>query len=173
MTFKTVTVDVREDIRSGREPFSKIMNAAAALQQDERLLLIAPFEPLPLFRVMENKGFAHDGHATPAGDWEVLFTRRPATQPKETARPIASADSHIPAASEQEQFVDLDARGLEPPQPMVKILETLAALPAGAELRARTDRRPLHLYAQLEARGFASSTEEQPDGTFLTHIRLQ
>ena len=53
---------------------------------------------------------------------------------------------------------------------MVKILETLVALPAGAELRARTDRRPMHLYAQLEERGFAAATEEQPDGSFLTHI---
>jgi hypothetical protein len=53
---------------------------------------------------------------------------------------------------------------------MVKILETLATLPAGAQLRARTDRRPLHLYPQLEARGFTASTEQQSDGSFLTHI---
>ena len=43
-----MTMDVRDYIRSGHEPFSKIMNAAAALQADEQLLLIAPFEPRPL-----------------------------------------------------------------------------------------------------------------------------
>lgn len=75
------------------------------------------------------------------------------------------------ASSDPVQVVEVDARGLEPPQPMVKILEALAALPAGAELRAFTDRRPMHLYAQLEERGFAAVTGEQPDGTFLTHIR--
>ncbi len=75
------------------------------------------------------------------------------------------------AASDPVPVVEVDARGLEPPQPLVKILESLAALPAGAELRAFTDRRPVHLYAQLEERGFAAVTEEQPDGTFLTHIR--
>ena len=69
------------------------------------------------------------------------------------------------------EIVEVDARGLEPPQPLVKILESLAALPAGAELRAWTDRRPMHLYAQLEERGFAAATEEQPNGSFLTHIR--
>lgn len=47
--------------------------------------------------------------------------------------------------------VMVDARGLEPLQPLVIILEALERLPEGAELRARTDRRPLHLYA-LETR---------------------
>jgi uncharacterized protein (DUF2249 family) len=64
----------------------------------------------------------------------------------------------------------LDARGLEPPEPLVKILEALTALPEGAGLRAHTDRRPMHLYAQLEERGFVGETEEQPDGSFVTHV---
>jgi uncharacterized protein (DUF2249 family) len=69
--------------------------------------------------------------------------------------------------------VELDARGLEPPQPMVKILEALAALPEGGELRAHTDRRPIHLYSHLEERGFSGDSEEQNDGSFITHIRCR
>jgi uncharacterized protein (DUF2249 family) len=65
----------------------------------------------------------------------------------------------------------LDARGLEPPQPLVAILEALGTLPVHAELRAHTDRRPMHLYAQLEARGFTGESQEQSDGSFITHIR--
>jgi uncharacterized protein (DUF2249 family) len=67
--------------------------------------------------------------------------------------------------------VIVDARGMEPPQPLVIILESLEQLPAGAEMRARTDRRPLHLYALLEQRGFTGETEEQHDGSFITTIR--
>ncbi|MCI0537122.1 MAG: DUF2249 domain-containing protein [Verrucomicrobiales bacterium] len=70
-----------------------------------------------------------------------------------------------------ETLMTVDARGLEPPQPLVVILEALARLPEGVELRARTDRRPLHLYAQLKARGFSGETEEQHDGSFVTSIR--
>ena len=70
-----------------------------------------------------------------------------------------------------EILILVDARGLEPPQPLVKILEALAGLPEGARLRARTDRRPMHLYAQLQERGFVGETEEQEDGSFVTHIR--
>jgi len=171
MNNKTVTVDVRDDIRGGREPFSRIMNAAAALQANERLLLIAPFEPVPMFRVLEKQGFVHTGKATASGDWEILFTRRPETQPMEAALAEVPKNPRNGAASDPAQVVEVDARGLEPPQPLVKILESVAALPAGAELRACTDRRPMHLYAQLKERGFAAVTEEQPDGTFLTHIR--
>ena len=65
----------------------------------------------------------------------------------------------------------LDARGLEPPQPLVVILEALASLPDGEEMHARTDRRPMHLYALLEQRGFTGETEEQHDGSFITTIR--
>jgi len=53
------------------------MNAAAAMQADERLLVIAPFEPVPLFRVREKQGFVHTGQAATSGDWEILFTRQP------------------------------------------------------------------------------------------------
>ena len=171
MNDQTITLDVREDIRSGREPFSRIMSATAALRMGERLLVIAPFEPAPLFRVMEKQGFVHNGERTAAGDWEILFTRQQDAQPMKASLTPSPSNPAREAAPAQAQIVEVDARGLEPPQPMVKILETLSALPTGAELRARTDRRPMHLYAQLEERGFAATTEEQSDGSFLTHIR--
>ncbi len=68
-------------------------------------------------------------------------------------------------------LIEVDARGLEPPQPMLRILEALAALAADATLRAHTDRRPLHLYPLLAERGFQAETQDQPDGSFITHIR--
>ena len=70
-----------------------------------------------------------------------------------------------------ETTVTLDARGLEPPQPLVVILEALGNLPEAGVIRAHTDRRPLHLYAQLEERGFTGESEEQHDGSFITTIR--
>ena len=37
MSQQTVTLDVREDIRNGREPFGKIMQTVAGLKDDEQL----------------------------------------------------------------------------------------------------------------------------------------
>ena len=56
MSEKVVTLDVREDLLNGREPFSKVMGAVAKLGSDEKLRMIAPFEPTPLFSVLGNQG---------------------------------------------------------------------------------------------------------------------
>lgn len=68
-------------------------------------------------------------------------------------------------------IVEVDARGLAPPEPMIRILEALAQLPDGATLSARTDRRPLHLYPLLEQRGYSGTTTEASDHGFITVIR--
>ena len=173
MSDKVVVLDVREDIQKGREPFSKIMQAVAGLGDDQKLLLIAPFQPVPLFGVMSSQGFSHRAKPTAAGDWEVLFTRSSAA-PRASEKPPASSQSPArgtKAACGCTPVLEVDARGLEPPQPLVVILEKLATLPKGAELRARTDRRPMHLYGQLDERGFIGETEKQSDGSFVTHIR--
>jgi uncharacterized protein (DUF2249 family) len=78
MKDKVVKLDVREDIKYGREPFSKIMLAVSRLQDGEKLLLIAPFEPVPLFNVLANQGFTHEAKPVASGDWEVLFSRESA-----------------------------------------------------------------------------------------------
>ena len=164
MTSPAVLIDVREDLRQGREPFSRIMSTVAELTEGQELVLIAPFEPVPLFSVMARKGFGYEARKIDMGAWEVRFSRN--RLPKES-NPLTDSSPSVAASA----VIDLDACGLEPPQPMVKILEALAGLPSGGQLRARTDRRPMHLYAQLEARGFTGETEEQPDGSFITHIR--
>ena len=68
-------------------------------------------------------------------------------------------------------LIQLDARGLEPPQPMMKILEAVTALPTDATLVAHTDRQPLLLYPLLEQRGFTYETTTQSDGSHVTQIR--
>ena len=169
-TKNTVTVDVREDIRSGREPFLRVMKAVSELQSDEQLLLIAPFQPIPLFHVMERRGFAHRGGVVASGDWEILFTRQTNARPENAIAAITPEPSLVGTASPPAQIMEVDARGLEPPQPLVKILEAVSTLPTNAALRALTDRRPLHLYPQLEERGFTAVTEEQTDGSFSTYV---
>ena len=66
---------------------------------------------------------------------------------------------------------EVDARGLEPPQPMMTILGAVEGLKAGAVLRARTDRQPLHLYPELEARGVHYLSEQQGDGSWITTMK--
>lgn len=68
-------------------------------------------------------------------------------------------------------LIELDARGFEPPQPLMKTLEVVATLPEGATLRVHTRWRPALLYAELEKRGFIVESEEQSDGSYITNIQ--
>jgi len=171
MSNHIVTLDVREDIRAGRQPCSSIMAAVAGLKDGESLRLLAPFEPAPLFEVLGQQGFAHSARPIGDSDWEVLFFRDAAAR-QPPARTVPSESSTACGCScGAPADVEVDARGLEPPQPMVKILEALDGLPAATRLHARTDRRPMHLYPLLEARAFVGESEEQADGSFITHIR--
>lgn len=70
------TLDVRQDIEKGGDPFNKIMASVKTLKPGEALEVIAPFEPFPLYDVMESKGFTHSSQANPDGSWKVVFTRR-------------------------------------------------------------------------------------------------
>jgi len=168
MSAQTVTLDVREDIQSGRDPFGKIMQAVTGLGAGDTLRLVAPFEPLPLFQLLARQGFTHQATPMSSGDWEVLFekTGETALEPKTVAPP-----RQMSCGCTASPLVEVNARGLEPPQPMVVILEAVATLPEGAVLKAHTDRRPMHLFAQLQERGLVGESEEQHDGSFITTIR--
>lgn len=65
---------------------------------------------------------------------------------------------------------EFDVRGLEPPEPLIRILNALEALPAGATLRARTDREPCHLFGEAVQRGFRYTSHEHPEGGWLTEL---
>lgn len=57
MANKEVVLDVRDMLREKQEPFQVIMEKVDSLKEDEDLVLVATFEPVPLLKVMKNKGF--------------------------------------------------------------------------------------------------------------------
>ena len=71
------TVDARPIIASGAEPFETIMAAAAALGDGEELVVLAPFEPVPLEGLLSSQGFVYEAVPIGGGDWQVTFTRQP------------------------------------------------------------------------------------------------
>ena len=62
----------------------------------------------------------------------------------------------------------LDNRGLEPPEPMVRIFEALKNMPPGDQLQALMDREPILIYSELERRGFAWQFENDGPSQVLT-----
>ncbi|HET9093020.1 MAG TPA: DUF2249 domain-containing protein [Acidimicrobiales bacterium] len=68
-------VDARPILAAGEEPFATIMSAVAALLEGEELVVLAPFEPVPLEGVLSSEGFAYDAEPLGEGDWKVTFRR--------------------------------------------------------------------------------------------------
>jgi uncharacterized protein (DUF2249 family) len=158
-----VRLDVREDIRRGQEPFARIMAAVKALGPEQALVLRAPFEPVLLLAALGKRGFAHWSEQSAADDWTVWFFR-------ESSAPATAADPR-PVASAGADVAVLDVRGLEPPEPMVQILERLDTLAPGQRLVVLHERRPMLLYPQLDERGFRHDTEEPEPGLVRITIR--
>ena len=65
--------------------------------------------------------------------------------------------------------VELDNRGLAPPEPMVRVLVALHALKDHERLRVLMDREPFPLYRELERRGLTWTFGEE-DGAFVLMI---
>jgi len=155
---RRVCLDVRDDIRRGEEPFARIMTAVRELEGDQPLVLRVPFEPIPLYEVLGKRGFLHWTERRAADDWSVTFYRE-------------SRPSPAPAAPTASQGRVIDVRGLEPPQPMLEVLDAIDRLESGVELEVRHDRRPTLLYPLLDERGYVHDTDEPEPG--LVRIRIR
>jgi uncharacterized protein (DUF2249 family) len=71
------TFDARPIIAAGDEPFDQIMAAVAALEDGEELIILAPFEPVPLEGVLGSQGFSYEALELAPDDWRVSFRRQP------------------------------------------------------------------------------------------------
>lgn len=167
-TQEPLTLDVREELRGGGEPLPRILATVGQLKPDQSLRLLATFEPIPLYAVLGRKGFSHAATRHGEGDWEVLFEPGHAPDSGRTKQ-TASVSREAPANGSDwpAPKTSLDNRGLLPPEPLVRILETLEHLGPGEVLEAINERDPVFLYSELEARGAAIRVTKQPDGVRL------
>lgn len=72
----TLELDVRPFHERGEEPFSAIMSAVESLAPDQAFLLVNSFDPVPLYRVMEKRGFSHQTTEISPEEWHILFRRK-------------------------------------------------------------------------------------------------
>jgi len=77
MALEPKIVDARPMLARGEEPFETIMAAAVSLEPGQPLVVLAPFEPVPLEGVLGAQGFTWEAEPLDGGDWRVEF--RPAT----------------------------------------------------------------------------------------------
>ena len=155
-------LDVRPILDQGGDPFTLIMRSVNGLASDEALHLIVGFEPKPLYAVLRNRGLLPHTEKRD-GVYHVWFY------------PVAgakSAEASVPPPGREplQPVVEVDVRGLEPPQPMIQILEKLVELGAGARLLVQHHREPVLLYEKLALRGYGAQTTRRGEGDYLVYI---
>lgn len=69
------------------------------------------------------------------------------------------------------KIIVLDVAGLEPPQPMVAIMEKVSELGPGDVLEVSHHREPVPLYPMLEEAGFAHEIEKLGENRYLLRIK--
>jgi uncharacterized protein (DUF2249 family) len=160
---KKIKLDVREDIKNGADPFKKIMEAVNNLKNGEALDLINSFEPFPLYSVLKNKGFEHTTNTVPEGFEIIFFRNEKDSKPvkvSEEADENNFEDDDLKNLAHKQNITELDVRGLEPPQPLLKIFSSLESLKEDSALHIIHERKPIHLYPKLKDAGYKFLTEE-------------
>lgn len=179
-----VELDVRPMLRKKVEPFQHIMDTVKTLQDDDQLVLHATFKPTPLFGVLKLKGYVHKAEKIQSDHWIVTFVKRKykhVLKADERAE-HAKADGQTAASNAVDrteriqhgtELIELDNRGLEPPQPMMRTLAALDRVQSGGEVHIHNDRIPVFLIEELKQLGHTFTVDEQPDGSAKARIIKQ
>jgi uncharacterized protein (DUF2249 family) len=159
-------LDVRPLLASGQDPFAQVMSASAKVPSGGFLVVDAPFDPAPLRRVLAGKGFTSLGRQMGPGHWRICWRR-------EEPAAVVVDDTPMPARGPEPWKADdgthLDVRGLQPPEPMTRVLDLIDQ--GGFDsLVLHHDREPVLLYPMLAERGWSCLSAEHLEGE--VRIRL-
>jgi uncharacterized protein (DUF2249 family) len=157
-----VVFDVRP--LPGREKHTRIFQRWFDLPVGAFFVLLNDHDPVPLY-------YQFEAQFSGAFDWRYLQEgpeefRVQITKLAAVCAPAPRPPGALPLAPAEE----IDVRGLEPPEPLVRILAAMEKLGAGQTLRARTDREPCHLLREAEQRGFQQECQAQPDASWITTL---
>ncbi len=170
-----VVLDVRPIISSGSDPLKIILQTVRGMRQGQALHLINSFEPIPLYSVLGDRGFEHLTRNV-QGVWHVWFFKPGGGESvhigqNNTGENVQQYDRG--GEVEGERIIELDVRGLAPPEPMMRILEKLSEVDEKTTLLVHHHREPMLLYEKLEQRGYQAVTEKVGDDYYKVVIRKQ
>lgn len=171
---KIIELDVRDDIKSGLDPFKKIMDAVNSLKDGEALKITNSFEPFPLYSVLKNKGFSHTTESDGKFYYITFFKDGAAGGIKKYSVSDDAGEKNFDDEDlknlAHRETVGLDVRGLEPPQPLLKIFEMLDKMGNDKALEITHERKPVHLYPRLKDAGYKFLTAEEESGLYKIKI---
>ena len=158
---KIQKLDVRPIIDLGKDPFLEIMAKVKSLKEDEVFHLINSFEPLPLYSVMQSKGFKHWTKKN-GNIFNVYFYKDAQSQ----SYAKQETQNEPTPVHDYENVIELDVRELAAPEPMMKILENISRVDDKTVMVVHHHREPVMLYPKLEERGYSAIANKINDNYF-------
>lgn len=134
-------MDVRDDLRSGREPFVRIVTARSELPEGGVLRVRAIFEPVPLYRAMAQHGLEHWTEELGEDDWRVWFF-----DPS-----IDTEGAGVDTDTTRGEPMQLDVRPIPPGDEHSTIFQVFGGLETGESFVLIDDHDPLPLLCRFEA----------------------
>ena len=157
---EAVYLDVRPFLDRREHPLAAVVEHSSQVPPQGLFVIDCPFEPLPLKRLLVQRGFAAWSEQIEASHWRVWFRNDTAASgPRESAR-----------LWQQDGAPHIDVRGLVAPEPMLAIVRLLEAADTGDRIVVLHEREPIYLYPELGERGWSYRIEVNEPG--LVQLRL-
>lgn len=160
-----IQLDVRSVLAGGTDPFQLIMGKIKELKEGQVLEIINTFTPAPLITVLKRQGFSAYTELVNDQLVHTFFYKDPDAQ-----GPVAVANESIRSHWDEinarfaDNLVFADVRGLEMPEPMIRILAELDILPEGKALFVYHKKLPVFLLPELAERKFDYRVNEIAPG---------
>lgn len=153
---KIISLDVRPFLAKGEDPFNVLQKDLKKLETHEALEVLIDFEPIPLIRIQEKRGFLNltvveDGlyHSFfKLGEGKISQ----AELIGEAVKTVNESQFNQLVKTYPGVIKTIDVRSLEMPEPLVKILEAIEDLDEKTALKVFHKRVPQHLLPELETK---------------------
>lgn len=151
-----IELDVRPILASGTDPFKTIMGTFKKLPDESTLKLINTFEPIPLIKILNEKGYT--SFVERQDDLVITWFKmgvdsKTTPQKNESTGTIVeynAQDFEDKIIAAGEELKTIDVRSMEMPTPMIRTVETLEELKQGEQLLVIHRRIPKYLFIELQ-----------------------
>lgn len=157
--------DVRELLSSGQDPLNAILERVKILKTGHALKIINTFEPIPLVKMLEKKGFIIYVDKITDQHIETYFYKSLEVENAVDEKLEKASGSEWDSLTERfkDNLITVDVREMEMPKPMHTILGELEKLPINTALFVYHKRIPVFLLPELAEQGLEYRIQEISD----------
>ncbi len=162
---KVIELDVRPILAKGVDPFEAIMAKLKTMNDDETLLIINTFEPIPLLNILKKKGYEYETVRPDDGTVHTYLEKAEGEVLEKTKEKESFNEADFKQMEQRfaGKMTEIDVRDMEMPMPMVTILNEIEKIKPDHALYVHHKKLPQYLIPEMEDRGYKWVSEEIDD----------